>query len=168
APDLYQGHIAGTVEQAESLRYLEQDNVELLGEIVQAALRQLASRTGGNLGVIGFSMGANWALEAAAGNPKVKAVVLFYGTGGVDYGKIDAAVQGHFAENDPYEPPEGVRAAEEEMKASGLKVDFYNYAGASHWFAEDDRPEYDAGAARTAWERAIEFLRSKLKGRLVA
>jgi carboxymethylenebutenolidase len=162
ARDLYQGHIARTVEEAQGMLYLEQDNIELLEQIVQAGLRELASLTGRSLGVMGFSMGAYWSMIAAATDPKVKAVVLYYGTGGVDFKKIDAAIQGHFAEHDPYESPEGVRATEEEMKAAGLDVTFHSYAGASHWFVEEDRPEYDAGAARTAWERTIEFLRRNL------
>ena len=162
APDLYQGHIARTVEEAQEMLYLEQDNLDLLENMVQAGLHELASLTGGGLGVMGFSMGAYWSMAAAANDPKVKAVVLYYGTGGVDFKKVGAAVQGHFAEHDPYESPEDVRAVEDEMKAAGLDVTFHSYAGASHWFVEEDRPEYDPGAAKAAWERTIEFLRQNL------
>lgn len=163
APDLYQGHIARTVQEAQDMLSLEQDNIELLDQIVQAGLRQLASLTGESLGVMGFSMGAYWSMVAAANNPKVKAVVLYYGTGGVDFKKVGAAVQGHFAENDPYESPEDVRATEDEMKAAGLGVTFYTYPGTSHWFVEEDRPEYDPGASKIAWQRTIEFLKQNLK-----
>lgn len=162
APDLYQGHIARTVEEAQEMLYLEQDNIPLLENIVRAGLRHLAALTGGSLGVMGFSMRAYWSMAAAANDPEVKAVVLFYGTG-ADFNKVGAAVQGHFAENDPYESPEGVRAVEDNLKAAGVDVTFYSYAGASHWFMEEDRPEYDAGAAQTAWERTIAFLRHTLR-----
>ena len=162
APDLYQGHKAQTIEEAEGLRYLEQDNVELLEQIVQAGLRRLASLTGERLGVMGFSMGTYWSMIAAANDPKVKAVVLFYGTAGVDFKKVDAAVQGHFAENDPYESPEGVDAMADEMKAAEVEVSFHTYPGTSHWFMEDDRPEYNQSAAEAAWERTFEFLKMNL------
>src|SRR5512138_1770741 len=64
APDLYQGHIARTVEEAQEMLYLEQDNIGLLEKIVQAGLHELASLTGGGLGVMGFSMGAYWSMVA--------------------------------------------------------------------------------------------------------
>jgi len=162
APDLYQGHIAQTVEEAEEMLSLEQDNVDLLQDIVDAGLRRLAMLTGGTLGVIGFSMGAYWSLVAAAGDPKVKAVVLYYGTAGVDFKKVGAAVQGHFAENDPYESPEGVQEMEKDLQGAGLETSFHMYPGTSHWFVEEDRPEFDAGAAQVAWDRTIEFLRRNL------
>jgi carboxymethylenebutenolidase len=92
------------------------------------------------MGVMGFSMGTYWSMIAAANDPKVKAVLLFYGTAGVDFKKVGAAVQGHFAENDPYESPEGVDAMADEMKAAGVEVSFHTYPGTSHWFMEDDRP----------------------------
>ena len=163
APDLYQGHIAQTVEQAEEMLSLERDNIELLEDIVQAGLLRLAAITGGGgLGVMGFSMGAYWSMAAAARNPKVKAVVLFYGTAGVDYSKVGAAVQGHFAENDPYESPEGVREMQNDLEAAGVSASFHTYPGTSHWFMETDRPQFDAGAAQAAWDRTIEFLRQNL------
>ena len=162
APDLLMGHTAGTIAEAEALLHLEQDNVGLLTDIVQAGLGHLSSLSTGNLGVMGFSMGAYWSMVAAANHPGVKAVVLYYGTSDVDPNKIRASVQGHFAEHDPYESPEGVRAMREAMKASGVDATFYTYAGTSHWFMEDDRPEYDPGAAVLAWERTIAFLKKTL------
>ncbi len=137
APDLYQGHLAGTIKEAEELLHLEQDNIGLLQAIVQASLGHLESLKSGQLGVMGFSMGAYWSMVAAASDPRVKAVVLYYGTSDVDPRKIHAAVQGHFAEHDPYESPEGVGAMGEAMKAAGVNAAFYTYAGTSHWFMED-------------------------------
>lgn len=162
APDLLQGHTAKTIAQAEALLQLQQDDPDLLQEIVQAGLSHLASITAGSLGVMGFSMGAYWSMVAAASDSRVKAVALFYGTSDVDPAKIGAAVQGHFAENDPYESPEGVRGMEDAMKASGVDAGFYTYAGTSHWFMEDDRPEYDSRVAAAAWERTTAFLKETL------
>jgi carboxymethylenebutenolidase len=125
-------------------------------------MRELGSLTSGKLGVMGFSMGAAWALVTAANEPEVTAVVLFYGTEGADFKEVKAAVQGHFAEADEYEPLEGVRAMETDMKAAGLEVDFHVYPETRHWFMENDRPEYDRAPSEMAWSRAIDFLHQQL------
>ena len=163
APDLYQGNIASTIAEAEAMLHLEQDNQELVLEIVQGGLNHLASLTAGDLGVMGFSMGAYWSMVAAANDPRVRAVVLYYGTSDVDPAKIHAAVQGHFAEKDPYESPEGVSMMGDALKAAGVEAAFHTYPGTSHWFVEEDRPEYNESASEQAWERTIDFLKKSLK-----
>lgn len=160
APDLYQGRTAQTIEEAEALLGLR--DIELMKESLQAAMRELGSITEGKLGVMGFSMGASWALLTAANEPEAAAVVMFYGTEGMDFKEVKAAMQGHFAEMDPYEPLEGVRAMEADMKAAGMQADFHIYPGTHHWFMEVDRPEFDSAQAEAAWGRTIDFLHRQL------
>ena len=64
--------------------------------------------------MIGFSMGATWALVLASERPEdMGKVVLFYGNySGMDVSNIRAEILGHFAETDEWEPLEGVRATE--------------------------------------------------------
>jgi len=161
APDLYQERTAGTIEEAEAL--LKQRDHELMEATLKAAIDHLAEMTDGKLGVIGFSMGASWALVAAANEPDIAAVVLFYGTDGVDFKEVRAQVLGHFAEQDDYEPLDGVRAMEADMKAAGLTANLHIYPGVGHWFVEEDRPQYDPTAAQMAWERTFQFLQWVLR-----
>jgi carboxymethylenebutenolidase len=94
---------------------------------------------------------------------RVRAVVLFYGTGSADFSRSNAAYQGHFAATDPYEPGTDVDWLESALKSSGHSVTFYRYEGVGHWFFERDRADaYNESAATLAWERAVAFLRNTL------
>jgi len=162
APDLRNGQIAETIEAAKAL--MEKSDDKFAGEIVMAAKDHLLtfSKTG-KIGVIGFSMGAAWAMEVAAEDPdKVAATVLFYGTVGADFNKVKSKVQGHFGESDEWEPLEDVRGMEQNMRDAGLDVTLHFYREVGHWFVESDRPEYDSAAASLAWDRTFEFLKKNL------
>lgn len=161
APDLYQGRIAATIDEAKAL--MEQRDSKFMGEIVKAAKDHLTSlHIGQPIGVIGFSMGAAWSLDVAENGPDVSAAVLFYGAGEADYTKVKASILGHFAEVDEWEPIEYVRAMEEGMKSAGLDVTLHTYPNVGHWFVEEDRPEYDSASALLAWSRTYEFFRKNL------
>ena len=113
------------------------------------------------MSVIGFSLGAYFALNLANADPDhIRSVVLFYGTGGDDFGRSRATYLGHFAENDPYESLAGVAELEEALKRAGRTVTFYRYPGTGHWFFEPDRTDaYNREAAALAWERTLTFLK---------
>lgn len=166
APSLFPGGAtATTIPEAEALRDAH-DEVAVVEPIVQAAadrLRELPSATGESIGVIGFSLGAYWALHLSQAQPdEVSAVVVFYGTDDGDYDTAQAAYLGHFAEQDEFEPLEAVQALEATMRAAGREVAFHIYPGARHWFVEPNRPEYDASATDLAWERTLAFLQAHL------
>jgi len=91
------------------------------------------------------------------------AIVTFYGTTAPERVKAGADVLGHFAEHDDFEPIEQVRQFEEDLRSSGRPASFFVYPGTHHWFFEENRPEYDAEAARVAWKRTIEFLHQRLE-----
>jgi carboxymethylenebutenolidase len=161
APDLYQGRIAKTIDEAKAL--MEQRDSELMGNIVKAAKDHLAALQAGQpIAVLGFSMGAAWSLMVAESNPDVSAAVLFYGAGEADFSKVRANILGHYAETDEWEPLEYVRSMEADMKSAGLDVTLHIYPKAGHWFVEEDRPEYDSASALLAWSRTYEFLRKNL------
>lgn len=164
APDMRDGQIARTVEEAEALH--QKSDEKRTGDIVAAArdyLLALPSRTGGKIGVIGFSMGAQWALVTAAGVPEqVAAAVLFYGAGDADFSVMKARVMGHFSDIDEWESYDWVKQMASKMQAAGVDVTLHTYLGKQHWFVEEDRPEFDPESARLAWERTFAFLKSTL------
>jgi len=162
APDLFQGRIANTIDEAKAL--MEQRDFELMGDTIKAAKDHLASLVSNQpLGVMGFSMGGAWALVVAANEPDVSAVVLFYAAGGADFKQIKAKVLGHFADVDEWEPLDGVKEMEKDMKSAGVDVTLHFYPKVGHWFMESDRPEYDSNTAQLAWDRTLEFLRASLQ-----
>lgn len=160
APDYYQGRIAGSVDEAKAM--LENNNEELMGDVIKSAHDHLALQTNRPMGILGFSMGAGWALPVAANEPDVAAVVQFYGANIVDFQNFKAKVLGHFSDVDEWEPLEWVNKMEAEMKSAGVDVTLHIYPGAAHWFAESDRPEYNEAFASQAWSRTYEFFKKNL------
>jgi carboxymethylenebutenolidase len=162
APGLFPGGAtAATIPEAEALRDAH-DEAAVAEPVVRAAaelLREFPAVSDGPLGVIGFSLGAYWALRLSQERPEdVNAAVVFYGTDDGDYQMARAAYLGHFAEHDDFEPLAAVRALEEKIGAAGREVTFHVYPDARHWFFEPNRPEYDPAAAELAWERTLAFL----------
>jgi len=161
APDLYQGDIAITIDEAKVFH--EKHENDFMGEIVKAAQVYLSKLCAGKpTGVMGFSMGAAWSMIVATKEPDVSTVVLFYGAYAPDLSQMKAKVLGHFAEVDEWEPLDGIRAVEKELRDAGLDVTFHIYPKVGHWFVESDRPEYDSAAAQLAWDRTFEFLKKNL------
>jgi carboxymethylenebutenolidase len=169
APDLYDGLTATTVADAEGLANSgDRARRRAIALAALAHLRAHPAVQAGPVGVVGFSMGAAWALFLSALRPdEVAAVVAFYGTtAGVDFAAARARYLGHYADHDPYEPFADVQALEEQIRAAGRDVTFHSYPGTGHWFFEDNRPEaYDGEAANLAWERTLAFLRHALAER---
>ncbi len=171
APDLYHGKTTASIEEAEALgAALDQDEERWRGDIAAAiqVLRKLeATKAGGHgkFAFVGFSLGDAYALDTSVNLPEeIAAVVVFYGSyPGLDYSRAKAAYLLHYAEDDPFEPAESVAQMEHDLRAAGRPATFYTYAGTKHWFFEENRPEYNAEAARLAWERTIQFLHERLE-----
>jgi carboxymethylenebutenolidase len=163
APDLYHGQIARTIDEATQLRSKLKQK-EAFTEISAAAeyLSALETTTDKNLGVIGFSLGARFALELSVAKPEIiRAVVAFYGNNNLDYSPAQAAYLGHFAEDDDWVAASGVKKLEKSLRAAGRPMIFHTYPGTGHWFFEQDRSDaYNAPAAQLAWKRTIEFLKT--------
>lgn len=161
APDMRDGQLATTIDDAKAL--MEKSDGDFIGQVVFTAKDHLREMTKGKIGLVGFSMGAAWALIVASTTPdQIGATVLFYGNEGVDVSRITSKVMGHFSDNDEWEPNEWVEKTFGEMKSAGVDHTLHIYPGVAHWFMESDRPEYDSAAAQLAWERTFEFLKKSL------
>jgi carboxymethylenebutenolidase len=161
APDLYGGKIAQTIAEAEALANAL-DSEQARADVA-AATRYLLTKIGlddRGLAVIGFSLGAFFALNLSNTAPEyIRTVVTFYGTGADDFRHAQATYLAHFAETDLYEPPENVDHLANALRQAGRPATFYTYPGTGHWFFEPDRTQaYNPAAASLAWERTLAFL----------
>ena len=160
APDLFHGQVATTIEEADQLSSSLNEN-QAYQESTACVTYLLAQpqTQGTGIGVIGFSMGSSFALSL---EDSIAAIVTFYGLYYPERVTTQAPIQGHFAENDEYEPIDGVRQFEQQLRSLGKEVSFTIYPGTRHWFFEENRPEYDANAAKQAWDATVQFLHQHL------
>jgi carboxymethylenebutenolidase len=166
APDLHGGdQTAATPDEAEALLAATDPN-QTAGLVVSSltALARMPATSDGPVGVLGFSMGASWALWAATRfADQVGAVSIYYGSQDIDFEPMRAPVQGHFAEHDEFTSEDDVNYLEAQLRLVGRSVDFHRYAGTGHWFAEADRPPaHDPVAAELAWARTVDFFQTHL------
>lgn len=165
APDLFGGKLATTPDEAEALVKAHQSKEAEITAQIREAAAFLGERTGNReIAVLGLSFGAYYALEFSNLEPtRVRAVVVFYGTGAEEFGKSKAAYLGHFAENDDFEPKESVDGLKKLLTNAGRPATFHTYPGIGHWFFEPGvKTAYNKAAAELAWERTLEFLRANL------
>jgi carboxymethylenebutenolidase len=157
---MYDGRVAGSVAEAEAL--MQSVPRETLTPRLESAAEFLQANWHPRLGVVGFSLGAAFALELA---PRVgaEAAVIYYGLGEVDLSSWDTPLLGHFARVDEWEPLGEVEALFARFKEAGHDPELVVHEDAGHWFANTDVPEAaDPVAAGRAWGATVEFLRYHL------
>lgn len=156
-PDLYHGKLAKTADEAGQMM-----NALDFGKAVQeigaaAAFLRAHPRSTGKVAVTGYCMGGALAFATAVNVRDLAAVVPYYGLpGDLDWSKIDAPVQAHFATIDEWATVAGAQKIKDAVKAP-MELHVYE---AQHAFANESRPEvHDAAATKLAWERTLAFVR---------
>jgi carboxymethylenebutenolidase len=168
APDLYHGE--ETTEPDEAGKLMMAMNIEQAAKDMSGAVDLLLERTGRDaVGVVGFGMGGGLALVLACLRPDaVKAVAPFYGiipwsTAEPDWSRLDAKVEGHYAEKDAYFTPEKVRELEARLSDLGKDVTFHIHPDVDHAFFNDTRPEvHDPAESAAAWQATLTLFRETL------
>lgn len=153
APDLYGGQVAQSID----------DGFAISDRIGWPALMQRARQATRDLPadtiLAGLSMGAGVAGELLAERQEAAGLLLLHGTGG-DPSTVPSGlpVQIHVGENDAMFPPAKVAAWHGAMTAAGAAVEVFSYPAMQHFFTDSEAPEFNAAAAKLAWQRSSRFV----------
>jgi carboxymethylenebutenolidase len=152
-PDLFAGDITTSIETAETQIRKHWETASPRLDTAFEALAGYRAVTGNDLGAIGFSFGGFHLLDAIErGDTRIARLVVYYATHSLPAQHVP--IMAHLATDDPYESQ-----ADMDALAANIGETAYTYPGTKHWFAEADRPEYNAAAAALAFDRTVAFLR---------
>jgi dienelactone hydrolase len=149
----------------------------LLRARAQAGLAELRKQPHvdpARVAAIGYCFGGTTALELARSGAQVLGVVSFHGgldtPSPADAKNIKAKILALAGADDPFVPPDQVKAFEDEMRAAGVDWELVKYSGAVHSFT---RPEagsdnskgaaYNAKADRRSWIAMKDFFEEIFK-----
>lgn len=163
AIDLYRGRTAADITSARPLMVEVVENPEFANENIRQAYQFLInSGQAPKIGVLGWSFGGGWALNAALLFPDdLDAAVIYYGQVMDNHdrlGPLHVPILGLFGEKDRGVTVETVKQFDAAMEFLDKDYEIEIYPGVGHGFAEPGAPTYDADVAEKAWQRAIEFL----------
>ena len=169
-PDLYRGKLALEANEAEHLMN-DLNFGDAASQDIRGAVQYLKSTGSPKVAVTGFCMGGALTVLSAGLVPECDGTVVWYGYPPLEY--VDAqAIQkpmlAHWALQDEFFSIAGVDQLEQKLKAAGVDYDFQRY-DAKHAFANPKSEvrglpplEYNAEAAKLAWERTMAFLKAQL------
>ncbi|MEO6327068.1 MAG: dienelactone hydrolase family protein [Thermoanaerobaculia bacterium] len=169
AVDLYRGKVADDSDTAHQLMMgLPRERAVRDLKAGLALLRARPDVKPDRVGVIGWCMGGGYALSLATDDPKLAAVVAYYGLPPTDpeaIARITAPVLGNYGADDKGPSPEQARAFEAALKKSGKSMDLKVYPGAGHGFANPTHPRkgVSESSGKDAWARTVAFFAKHLK-----
>jgi|KBSSwiStaDraftv2_1062776.scaffolds.fasta_scaffold106159_3 carboxymethylenebutenolidase len=176
AVDLYRGKLGTDAGLAHELMRGLNENWAV--DVVSGAVAQLraiearerpalkgSARTRMPIGTIGFCMGGRISLATALAGADVQAAVMYYGSVETDKGALAplaVPLLGIYGNEDRGIPLDQIRAFQTALKEAGKDATVLVYPGVGHAFFNEERPSYDAEAAKDSWERTRMFLRKNL------
>jgi carboxymethylenebutenolidase len=122
--------------------------------------------TAARIGVIGFCMGGSYAMALPCVSQDIKAAAPFYGEIPPDdrLQHLNCPVFYAYGENDGWIQRKDVDRLAAALKRFNKPGDVKVYAGCSHGFFNDTRPDvHSAKDARDAWERVLKLFEQNLK-----
>ncbi len=143
---------------------------------VQAATDWMAARPdveASRIGAIGYCSGGGTAYAWLCGQSKgIKCAVIFYGAprsrgdsrpDGKDLdraanaSKLQCPILIHHGDADRSVALDEAKRMVEALKKSSQPVEFHIYGGADHAYHDDTHPQYHGDAAKTSWQRTLDF-----------
>ena len=167
APDLFNGRIATTAEEAK-VNIKENVGANTFPRLVSALqfLRSLHMVEPENVGSIGWCFGGGLSYLIGA-EGRLQAVVLYYGQLTDDrnvLNKLKSPILGIFGAEDTRPSSTEVQRFEGVLKAQGTPIEVHIYDGAGHAFANPTQTSrFRELQAKDAWTRTIDFLARTLK-----
>ncbi len=166
ALDLFGGQTATDDSTRARLRNEVRSDLAKTKETIAAWLAWLKAdrRCNGKIGAVGWSFGAEWALEASMQTP-VNATVLYVGLaypGAVRLRLLKGPVMVHLGERDADISKSDLAMFESMMAEAGKSLQTHWYPN-DHYFSLSMFPTFDKEQAALAWGRTVEFLRANLR-----
>jgi carboxymethylenebutenolidase len=163
APDLYHGKIA--TSDAEAGAMMKALDMPTAVAEIGAAVSFLSTheRSNGKVGVTGFCLGGGLTLAAGVNVPGISALAPFYGNPGpLDFSKITAPVQAHFAKKDDWATLSGAEEIKRQVDAAGKTTMELHAYDAGHAFMRFTDGHFDEASAKRAWAAVVPFLHEHL------
>jgi carboxymethylenebutenolidase len=166
APDALSplGGYPGNDDEGRTMQAKRQPDEMLEDFIAGAETLKKHAKSTGKVGAVGFCYGGGVVNQLAVRIPDVLvAGVPFYGRQPAveDVPKIKSSLLIHYAELDT-RINDGWPAFEKALKSAGTQYQAFIYPGVNHGFHNDSTPRYDEAAAKLAWQRTLDFFKTKL------
>lgn len=168
AVDLYDGRTTRDPQIAARLMDIANQNPgALLSNLEQAVAYMNVTQNVKRLGVIGWSVGGQWAFRIASDLPQAfDAMAVFYAapyTEPSQLAPLRMPILAFFGGRDPFVPPAVVDKFQWAAGLASARVMIHIYPHAKAAFDDPDSTAYDAHDAQDAWRQLDAFLARYLK-----